>query len=306
MKLFSIFAALPLLASDAYTYHLTGNAADARAKTTPGIMLAGGGKEVDAAFEWFLDRSGGGDVVVLRASGADGYHDYLRKLRAVDSVETIVFRSADAARDPFVIEKIRSADAIFLAGGDQWNYVRMWKDSPVEDAIHERVGAGVPIGGNSAGLAVLGEYAFSAEHGTVSSAEALADPAHPKLTISSVFLSLPGLDCLITDSHFSQRDRMGRLLVMMARISQRGRCRQVFGLGVDERTAVLLETRSGRAQVVGEGAAYRLRLPKPGTPIEAAPLRSGEVADLRRWRPVYKLHVDNGAVRSTQPGGRLY
>jgi hypothetical protein len=55
---------------------------------------------VDAAFDWFLSKAGGADVVVLRASGGDGYHDCFIKLGKLDSVETIVFRSAEASHDP--------------------------------------------------------------------------------------------------------------------------------------------------------------------------------------------------------------
>ena len=36
----------------------------------------GGASENDAAMAWFLERAGGGDVLVLRASGSDGYNDY--------------------------------------------------------------------------------------------------------------------------------------------------------------------------------------------------------------------------------------
>jgi cyanophycinase len=116
---------------------------------------------VDAAFDWFLSKSGGGDVVVLRASGGDEYHDYFMKLVKLDSVETLVFRSAEASHDPFVLDRIRKAEAIFLAGGDQWNYVKFWNDTPVEDAIHAAIRRGGPIGRMSAVLALLGRFAFS-------------------------------------------------------------------------------------------------------------------------------------------------
>ena len=67
---------------------------------------------------------GGGDFVVLRASGADDYNDYIFKLCHCDSVETIVFDKGAATSDPFVIETIRNAEALFIAGGDQSNYIR--------------------------------------------------------------------------------------------------------------------------------------------------------------------------------------
>jgi cyanophycinase len=305
----------------AYQYFITGSAQDVHTKPQPGILLAGGGQDVDAAFKWFLTKAAGGDVVVLRASGAGGYHPYFMKIAAVDSVETVVFRSAEASRDAFVLQRIRRADAIFIAGGDQWNYVRFWKDTPVEDAIHEAIRRGVPVGGTSAGLAVLGQFVFSAERDTVTSTEALADPFHPKITIGDGFLEIPQLRCLITDSHFSQRNRMGRLMIFMARIRNEKRCGKVLGLGVDERTAVLLEP-DGNSRVVGEGSAYFLRLRekarrlKPGLPASLPPVEinavaGGETFDTQSWsaatknRP-YKLTAVNGIIQSALLDGTLY
>ena len=51
---------------------------------------------------------------------------------------------------------MRNADGIFIAGGDQSNYVRFWKGTPVAEALDPHVRAGKPIGGTSAGLAMLG------------------------------------------------------------------------------------------------------------------------------------------------------
>ena len=51
---------------------------------------------------------------------------------------------------------IRQAEVVFIAGGDQGNYLRGWKGTPVQDAINANIAAGKPIGGTSAGLAVLG------------------------------------------------------------------------------------------------------------------------------------------------------
>ncbi len=58
------------------------------------MLMAGGGKSDDASFRWFLARVGGGDVVVLRASGTGSYNLYFLGLANLDSVETIVFKSA--------------------------------------------------------------------------------------------------------------------------------------------------------------------------------------------------------------------
>jgi cyanophycinase len=301
-----------------YEYYLTGNSADVQRETTGGVVMAGGGKDVDEAFRWFVKKSGGGDVVVLRASGADGYNKYIRDLGPVDSVESLVTKSRAAASDPFVVEKVRKAEALFIAGGDQWNYVRYWKGTPLEDAIHELVRRGVPIGGTSAGLAIQGQYSFSAEMDTITSAQALADPFDPHLTLEASFLHLPNLDGVITDSHFSKRDRLGRLITFLARIAQNDGAAK--GVGIDERTAVLLEP-DGSAIVVGEGAAYFLRAVKtPEICVAGRPLTFEDVAvyrvpasgkfNLRSWTGeggvAYQLSAKSGVLSSTKDGGSFY
>ncbi len=85
-----------------YEYYLTGSAADVSPVTTPGTVLMGGGTDVDEAFRWQIARSGGGDFVVIRATGKNGYNKYIDRLGAVDSVETLVIPSVQAANDPFV------------------------------------------------------------------------------------------------------------------------------------------------------------------------------------------------------------
>ena len=75
--------------------------------TTPGLLLAGGATDNDDAMQWFLARSGGGDVVVLDAYGRDDYGPYIYSdLGGVDSVQSFVFKQRSASWDPFVLEKI--------------------------------------------------------------------------------------------------------------------------------------------------------------------------------------------------------
>jgi len=115
--------ALPLLVSGAepasYEYWITGNSADAQpARTRAGLFLTGGVVDVLPAWKWFVSCAGGGDVVVLRASGGDGYQGFVsEKIGGADSVETIRFNDASAARDPRVLEIIAHADGIFLPVG---------------------------------------------------------------------------------------------------------------------------------------------------------------------------------------------
>ena len=116
----------------------------------------GGGADQDPAFRWLCARANGGDFLILTATGDDDYNPYIKKLCKVNSVATLAIPDKDAAMDPFVADAIRHAEAIFITGGDQSNYVKYWQGTPVQEAINERLREHVPIGGTSAGLAVLG------------------------------------------------------------------------------------------------------------------------------------------------------
>jgi cyanophycinase-like exopeptidase len=251
---------------------------------TPGLALIGGPPdgpppEVDAAFAWLFAKSGWGRFVVIGADGVDEYSHYIYdRLPAPHpvSVETLIFQTREAASNPAVLASIRQADALFIQGGDQWDYLRLWKDTPVQQAIADVIARGAPVGGSSAGLAVLGEFVFSARNGTVYSREALADPYHERVTLDRVLIDSPNLELapytylrnLITDSHFQDRDRMGRLLTFLARLAQDGWASAARAIAVDEMTAVLVEG-NGLATVVdnrpagNRGAAHFLSTPGP-------------------------------------------
>ena len=239
-------ALAPGLFAASYDCWLTGNAADAKpAKTRAGLLLSGGGGDVTAAWKWFVACAGGGDIVVLRAAGADGYNDYIfTKIGGVDSVESIRFNAAPAANDPRVLDIIAKADGIFLAGGDQSKYVTYWKGTAVGALLNAHLRAGKPLGGTSAGLAVLGQYYFSALEDSVTSAAALANPFDRKVTLGRDVIAAPALAGVITDSHFMARQRLGRLVAFVTRLVDEEKETQpahLVGLGVDEATAVCVE-----------------------------------------------------------------
>ncbi|MBK8253610.1 MAG: cyanophycinase [Polyangiaceae bacterium] len=250
--------------------YVTGNDADKDVTPTgPGLILMGGGTDVDAAFQWWKGYIAGGDVVVLRASGADGYNSYLyTDIGGCDSVETMLVTTPALAADPYVVWTLEHAEGIFMAGGDQAKYLTAWKDSPVEEALKKAWQRGAILGGTSAGCAVLGEYMFAAYNDTVYSDEALTDPYNMYMTMERNFLNVPPLAGWITDTHFAQRDRMGRLVGFLARIVQDGWSAAPIGLGVDEKTAVVVDAQ-GAGQVLGSGAAYVVTTTAPPTLCEA-------------------------------------
>ena len=307
-----------------YTYVRVGSSADSVAKTQAGFALMGGGTDLDEAFTWMCAHSGGGDFLILRSHGGDDYNPYVRGLCHENSVATLVIPSRAAASDPAVTAIISKAEAIFIAGGDQAEYINFWKGTPVEDAVNEAIRRGVPEGGTSAGLAVQGEFIYSAQGDApndpnLSSKVALADPFQRQLVVVRRFLENPLLADTITDSHFVKRDRMGRLLVMMARVLEEGQVRELKGMGIDQETAVLVEA-SGKAKVLGKGAAYFLRAEgKParvraGEPLEFGPVSAMKVSagrgfDVKGWTGEtvpYAYTVKAGLVTSSRAGGRIY
>ena len=103
-----------------------------------------------------------------------------------------------------------NAEALFIAGGDQSRYVDFWKGTPVEDAINYVAAKPAPMGGTSAGMAIVGEFLYSAmSDESLTSAEA-SPTLHSDVTLDRDFLSLPKLGGIITDQHLHERDRIGR------------------------------------------------------------------------------------------------
>jgi cyanophycinase len=302
-------------ASAKWKYFRAGNAADSTATPRAGFGLMGGGEQ-DPALKNLCERANGGDFLILRANTEDDYaqkvNKEIRALCQLNSAATIVFSERDDSDDPKLIERIRQAEAIFIAGGDQSNYVRFWQDTPVEDALNRHIAAGKPIGGSSAGLAVLGEFLFSSMIDTIHSPDALADPYGNKVTLSRDFLRIPLLTGIITDTHFAKRDRMGRLLVFLARILHDGWAKQVRAIAVEQDAAVLLEP-DGQAKVIGSGAAYFLDVRSSpdvckrmvplsinGITVHRAP--SGASFNVKDWKGTggddYQLSVVNGVVKA--------
>lgn len=284
-----------------YTSYFSGSPQNVSRPCQGGAVLMGGGTDVDEAFQWMVERGGGGDVVILRSSGADGYNDYLMDLVRPNSVESLVFKDREASFAPEIAAKLDGAEAIFLAGGDQADYVNFWKDTPVQEALQRAILRGVPMGGTSAGLAVLGEQIFSAQQGGLDSEEVLHNPTDERITLEGRLVELPFMDGILTDTHFSQRNRMGRLAGFLARSQG-----QTRGLGVDEATAVLVEP-DGQGRVVGKNSAYFVTPPGPAEVLESGQpltyrnlgilrLGAGETVNLNHWLTTERIDIIQGQL----------
>jgi cyanophycinase len=326
LLLFCLACAAKLAHAESYKYFRIGNQEDAQTKPVAGIAMMGGGSDLDEAFRWLCNKGNGGDFLILRARGDDDYNSYVNKLCKANSVATLIIPDREAAEDPAVAEIIRKAEVVFIAGGDQANYIRGWKGTPVESAINDDIAAGKPIGGTSAGLAVEGEFVYSAtgdkpDDKDLASTDVLPNPYFERVTLVRDFLKIPHLENLITDSHFAKRDRLGRSLGFLARIIKGGWSASPREVAIDEKSAMLVEG-DGKARVVGTGkGAYFLRptqapevceksVPLTFRGIRVYRVKAGGHFDLKSWtgdgESEYSLSVERGKIESTQAGKGLY
>ncbi|PYS70424.1 MAG: cyanophycinase [Acidobacteria bacterium] len=322
--LFSIFASSLYAAKPGYKSYIVGNAGDAQPSPglSPGLVLMGGGTDVDAAFQWMCQRAGGGDFVVIRTTGTDAYNPYIQQLcPQMDSVETIIITTVAGANSSYVSSHIQNAEALWIAGGDQSTYTALWRGTAVQTGVNFLLNSKLaPVGGTSAGLAVLSQFIYTGAVGSVTSSQALANPFHSYVTLErDLFQSSLGAGKLY-DSHFVTRDRMGRSLAFLARIVNNGWATQPRGIGIDESTALLVMP-NGASTMVGTGAAYFLQAPGPAqvlannTPltylnIGVYKVPQGGTFNFATWSGAggvaYTLNVNNGALTSTQAGGNIY
>lgn len=270
--------------SSDYSYARHGNQQNAGPMTgLGGVALEGGGTDVDAAFRWMISHMGGkGDFLVLTATKDTAYDSYVYNLGGVNSVATLEIPSVAAANDPAVSSIIQSADAIFIRGGSQNDYINFWQGTQVQTAIAADIVKGVPIGGTSAGADVIGQFIYSAENNSATSATALADPFNSDMTFAHNFVGsgpdaaassaptvLPVLNNTIVDTHMITRDRTGRMIVFLADLANPASPvayaanHQPQGIGLNEETALLIPTATnssihetaGIATVIGNAKA---------------------------------------------------
>jgi beta-aspartyl-peptidase (threonine type) len=244
--------------------------------TQGGVALIGGGGAVPSAYKWMINRSGGGDVVVITASGNVGYSEDIYKIGGANSVETLNITSRQLADNDTVANIIRNAEMLFLAGGDQSNYMNFWRGTKTQAAINYLLNVKkIPVGGTSAGCAILSGLYYSGEGGSVVSDKALADPYMDGIKLyNNDLLHAPYLQNVLTDQHYLARNREGRHVTFLARmVADWGL--YATGIAPNEKTAVCIDE-FGQAKVFGESAAYFIKTSeaqapetvKPGKPLE--------------------------------------
>lgn len=236
--------------------YVTGNSSWVTTNHEEGYIYMGGGAECDEAMEWMTAKTDYGDVVVIRTDSSSGYNDYLYSdIGGVDSVHTLVISKASHADSTYVETVIKNAEALFIAGGDQADYYNLWNGTKVESAIHYLIDTKkAVVGGTSAGMAVLADVDYIPDSYGVYSSEALSNPYHTYMNyLEDDFIwGIPNTYGIVTDTHFSERDRLGRTITFMARMIEDGErtVSQTKAIACDEGAAVCIDA-DGSAKIFG-------------------------------------------------------
>lgn len=208
------------------------------------VLIGGACTPTGAALGAFLELAGaedGGRIVGITEASSEP-EESARAWRedlahaGVTNVEIPMIARGDGARDREIAAMIAQADGVFLGGGDQVKLVDALSGTAVARALREAYWRGATVCGTSAGAAALTELTMAGgeidEEGNL--VEQYIGPG----------LGLLGFDAII-DTHFSERRRLQRLFLVVAEHPQ------LFGLGLDENTALVVRGHVGR--VVGAG-----------------------------------------------------
>ena len=195
----------------------------------------------------FVEASGGPDAriaVIATASslGPEVVEVYDALFRRLGAAEVVSVRpqSREDAHDPELVAELEKATGVFMTGGNQLKLSAVVCGTPFGDALvaaHER---GVVVAGTSAGASIQSSHmvAFGGPGST------------PKQRMTQVAAGLGLLSSSVIDQHFDQRNRYGRLLMIVSQSPS------LLGIGVDEDTAAVVEQHDGHEvmRVVGKGA----------------------------------------------------
>jgi len=266
----SVFQLLALMLScslaNAYEFRSAcGEISTQPVTTSQALLLIGGGEAGSRAEKpataWLLEHARGGDYLVLRAGGTGKQASWACKHfgQQLNSAAELSVDSREDANDPVLVNTVRHAEIIFIAGGDQNKYEDNWKGTDLAQALNEHL-QHKPIAGSSAGMAILGQSYYSPADQGMTGSEILNDPYHRNSNDINHgdFLLHPWMRNTITDTHLNRRlsgeTRHARLLGLLARtVADQGFEEDRYGIGLEEGTFLAVD-KNGLARVYGKRA----------------------------------------------------
>jgi cyanophycinase len=195
----------------------------------------------------FVTASGGADarIVVIPTASSLGdevveVYDALFRRLGAGEVSACRPESREEAHDPDLVKAIDEATGVFMTGGNQLKLSAVICGTPVGDAVVRAHARGAVVGGTSAGASIQSSHMVAFGRGGVT----------PKQRMTQVAAGLGLLRSTVIDQHFDQRNRYGRLLMIVAQSPQ------LLGIGVDEDTCATVTLEDGHEvlRVSGRGA----------------------------------------------------
>lgn len=246
-------------------------------KTRGGLVIAGGALRAETGDVWraFLaERDGDGPILIIpSASGAPVQSGNATReilIRYGADPETVVIAPlaiTDDESTPDIDESawrnnahsedlaasFATASAIWFTGGDQSRTTELLldtdgKDTSVLAAIRSANQRGAPIGGTSAGAAIMSSSMILQGD----SMAALTGAA--SLEPLELGAGLGFFEAGLVDQHFGERARLGRLAAALGKLPS---ATPKKGFGVDENTAMIVYA-DGTAKVLGTGSVTLL------------------------------------------------
>ncbi len=219
------------------------------------ICAVGGGSEdyndwSDKPYGWIVQKADSGKIIILGADDAtDWLPTYFKHLGAKEAYNKRISNRTTADQQS-TYDEIITAKAIFIRGGDQYDYLRYWNGTKTEEAIKYVFNNGGVVAGTSAGAMVLGTTDFTAKYGTITSRDALRNPYGNKLDLDTTFLNF--VPDVLFDTHFIERGRLGRMLCFLNKLCDSD-IYNTIGVGIDDMTALCID-KDGIGEVMGSGA----------------------------------------------------
>lgn len=255
------------------------------------LMLAGGGAESSSAAGWSAEPYGWftgqavvegreGIIILSNDDTSDWLPNYFISLGAAEATNMTITQHSPAE----IAAAVSGAAGVFFKGGNQQHYIDAWRGTDVQAEVQQLFEAGGAVGGTSAGAMIAGQFVSSnTESRGAASDDNLRNPFNAYNNIETNFLGLlPGT---VVDTHYFERGRPGRLLGMMGRIHAEYSPGSLAGIGIDDKTAVMIFP-DGRLRVSGTGGVQLFRFDAgEDTEIDA---RSGRPLLIRNL-PMHQL-----------------
>ncbi len=205
---------------------------------------------------------------------AERYRQVFTELGA-RHVHPIHATSRAEANDESAVAAVNEAGGIFLTGGNQLKLASIIGGTRLAEAILKRFREGAVVAGTSAGASAMSSHMIA--FGT--------SGATPKQRMAQIAAGLGVLPGVIVDQHFQQRNRLGRLLSLVAQNPS------LLGLGVDEDTAGVVGP-DHVMEVIGRGSV---------TVVDGSASET-DAWDVRGHRPVM---ISNVVLHSLPAGYRF-